>query len=68
VKNQVANLRAKRDNVQHLVVAAIRNDDTIEAHVTTWMTKVDATTEETGKFIEDEERANMRCSNGHAQT
>jgi hypothetical protein len=28
------------------------------------MTKVDETTKEAGKFLEDEERANKRCSNG----
>ena len=47
-------LQAKRDNVQHLVDVAIRNDDTIETHVTTWLTKVDEISKDAEKFLEDE--------------
>ncbi|GMY21227.1 probable disease resistance protein At4g27220 [Fagus crenata] len=64
LKKQKNELKDNRERVQHLVDGAIRNAEEIEADVNSWLEKVDLIMENAEQVLEDEEKANTRCSNG----
>uniref|UniRef100_A0A2N9H2P3 AAA+ ATPase domain-containing protein n=1 Tax=Fagus sylvatica TaxID=28930 RepID=A0A2N9H2P3_FAGSY len=64
LKKQKNELKDNIKRVQHLVDGAIRNAEEIEADVNSWLEKVDLIMENAEQVLEDEEKANTRCSNG----
>ncbi|KAM7489542.1 hypothetical protein LguiB_027026 [Lonicera macranthoides] len=64
MRSQVEKLKDKRHGVQGEVDAAIRNCETVNADVTTWLTSVDLNEEAAQKILENKEKVGKGCLNG----
>ena len=62
MKNQVVDLEAARDRVRHRVNEAENNVEEIERDVKLWLTKVDDILGKANEVLDNEDKANMSCS------
>ena len=62
MKNQVEDLEAARDRVRHRVNEAENNVEEIERDVKLWLTKVDDILGKANEVADNEDKANMSCS------
>ncbi|XP_048321081.2 probable disease resistance protein At4g27220 [Ziziphus jujuba] len=64
LEDEIDKLKNRRDDVQRLIDAAIRNSEVIGAEVKRWVSDVDKITNELGEFLKEYANADKKCFNG----
>ncbi|KAJ7978147.1 Disease resistance protein [Quillaja saponaria] len=63
LEDELQKLQARRQDVQHLVEAAIRENQAIEYDVRTWLTRADVMVKDAESFFDMDGKAKCSCSN-----
>nr|XP_048321729.1 disease resistance protein At4g27190-like [Ziziphus jujuba var. spinosa] len=64
LEDEIDKLKNRRDDVQRLIDAAIRNSEVIGAEVKRWVSDVDKITNELEKFLKEDAKADKMCFHG----